>query len=54
MVLFYDGYSQRYFESKISQVLQAEYHLNRNFAIGADVTLNDFYLFLGIDRIPMN
>ena len=50
-LLFYDSYSERYFESTISQVLQAEYHLNRNFAIGRDVTLNDFYLFLGIDKI---
>lgn len=46
--LFYDGYSERYFESTIGRVLQAEYHLNRNFAIGGDVVLNDFYNFLGI------
>lgn len=50
-VIFYDSYSERYFESTISQVLQAEYHLNRNFVIGGDVTLNDFYLFLGIDKV---
>lgn len=50
-ILFFDSYSERYFESTISQVLQAEYHLNRNFAISGDVTLNDFYLFLGIDKI---
>lgn len=49
--LFYDAYSERYFESTISHVLQAEYHLNRNFSLGGDVTLNDFYLFLGIDKI---
>ena len=48
--VFYDGYSDRYFESTINKVLQAEYHLNRNFAIGGDVTLNDFYVFLGIDK----
>lgn len=50
-MLFYDGYSQRYFESTISQVLQAEYHLNRNFCLGGDVTLNDFYLFLGLENV---
>lgn len=49
--LFYDAYSDRYFESTISHVLQAEYHLNRNFTLGANVTLNDFYLFLGISKI---
>lgn len=29
--LFYDSFSRRYFESTISKVLQAEYHLNRNW-----------------------
>ena len=28
---FYDSFSQRYFESTIEKVIQAEYHLNRNF-----------------------
>ncbi|MCM1579177.1 MAG: DUF6353 family protein [Ruminococcus sp.] len=47
--LFYDTFSDRYFQSTFSRVLQAEYHLNRNYVLGADVTLNDFYTFLGID-----
>lgn len=46
--LFYDSFSDRYFQSTISRVIQAEYHLNRNFILGADVTLNDFYEFLGL------
>lgn len=50
-VLFYDEYSRRYFESTIEQVLQAEYHLNRNFVLGADTTVNMFYEFLGINDI---
>ena len=34
-------------------MLQAEYHLNRNFALGGGfITLNDFYTFLGIEKIP--
>lgn len=49
--LFYDAYSDRYFEATMGRVLEAEYHLNRNYALGADVTINDFYLFLGIDKI---
>ncbi len=46
--LFYDSFSERYFQSTFSKVLQAEYHLNRNFALGGGVCLNDFYDFLGI------
>lgn len=49
--LFYDSFSKRYFQATISQVLQAEYHINRNMVLGAFVTLNDFYDFLGISHI---
>ena len=48
---FYDSYSRRYFESTVCQVLEAEYHLNRNRCLGMDVTVNDFYEFLGIKPI---
>lgn len=48
--LFYDQFGDRYFTSTISSVLQAEYHLNRNFCLGGHVTLNDFYEFLGIEK----
>lgn len=48
--LFYDQFGDRYFTSTISSVLQAEYHLNRNFCIGGCVTLNDFYELLGIEK----
>lgn len=50
-MLFYDAYSSRYFTSTMSRVLQAEYHLNRNYAIAGGVTVNNFYDFLGIDQI---
>lgn len=50
-MLFYDAYSSRYFTSTMSRVLQAEYHLNRNYAIAGGVSINDFYDFLGIDQI---
>lgn len=49
--LFYDSFSKRYFQATISQVLQAEYHINRNMVLGAFVTLNDFYDFLGISHV---
>lgn len=45
---FYDEFSNRYFDSTIEHVLQAEYHLNRNRALGDAVTVNDFYEFLGL------
>lgn len=48
--LFYDSFSQRYFESSIERVIQAEYHLNRNFMFAGYIALNDFYEFLGLDK----
>ncbi len=50
-ILFYDMYSDRYFRATIPAVLNAEYHLNRNLVLRGDVTANEFYDFLGIDRI---
>lgn len=51
--LFYDRFSQRYFSSTLSRVLQAEYHINRNFALmGGCVDLNTFYEYLGIEKVP--
>ena len=50
--LFYDSFAERYFESTIPQVLEAEYHLNRNWALGREICVNDLYDFLGIDKIP--
>lgn len=47
---FYDSFSQRYFETTISKVIQAEYHLNRNFMFKGVIPLNDFYEFLGLEK----
>lgn len=46
---FYDTFSGRCFESTIEKVIQAEYHLNRNFLFNGVIPLNEFYTFLGID-----
>lgn len=51
-LLFFDSNSQRYFEATIPAVLNAIYHLNRNLAIRGNVSLNEFYDFLGINKIP--
>ena len=49
--LFYDVFSNRYFESSVIRVIEAEYHLNRNWWLGAGICLNDFYELLGLDAI---
>ncbi len=51
--LFYDSFSERYFESTIGKVLQAEYHLNRNFMFGGYISLNEFYKFLGLEETEL-
>lgn len=48
--LFYDSFSDRYFESRFSRVLAAEHALNRNAALGMTPSLNDFYDLLGLDK----
>lgn len=50
-LIFYDNISNRFFESTIGNVLQAEYHINRNFSLGACPSINDFYELLGIDKV---
>ena len=49
--IFRDEFSGRHFESTFSKVLQAEYHLNRNYALNGDVSLNEFYDFLGLKGV---
>lgn len=48
VMLFYDVFSDRFFESTLSKVTQAEYHLNRNYVLGCEATVNEFYDFLGL------
>ena len=50
-VLWYDRISDRYFKATIEQVLQAEYHLNRNYILRGYACLNELYEFLGISKI---
>lgn len=47
--LFYDEYSNRYFEATIEQVISAEYHLNRNYILRGYAVLNELYDFLGLE-----
>lgn len=40
------------FESTLSKVIEAEYHLNRNFVLSGEATLKEFYDFLGLYSEP--
>lgn len=48
--LFYDEFSERYFESTMEKVLKAEYELNRKMALEYGVFLNEFYELLGLEQ----
>lgn len=47
-VLFFDEYRNQFFETTLEHVKDAEYHLNRNFALRDYAELNEFYAFLGL------
>jgi hypothetical protein len=49
-ILFYDSFCQRYFTSTMSSVLNAQYHVNRNFALRGWSDLNELYDFLGLEQ----
>ena len=49
--LFYDEFSERYFESTMEKALEAEYELNHIIARDCGAFLNEFYELLGIDAV---
>ena len=49
-VLFFESFRGEYFEATMNEVLNAEYHLNRNFALRGCANLNEFYEFLGLPK----
>lgn len=51
-VLFYDEYSQKYFETTVEDVIQAEYILNHDFHYHGVACLNEFYDLLKLPRMP--
>lgn len=42
----------RFFERTMEEVMQAEYHLNRNFVLRGSATLNEFLEFLHLNPTP--
>lgn len=49
--LFYDEFSERYFEATTEDVLRAEYNINRLLSQGGGVFLNEFYDELGLETV---
>lgn len=49
--LFYDYYSDRYFESTDAIVLNAEYQINRSISVDGSAYLNDWYNLLGLSPL---
>ena len=50
-ILFFDFFSGRYLERSMEEIIDAEYQLNREFALNDYVELNKFYALLGIDPV---
>ena len=48
---FYDQYSNRYYETTIAKQYEAEYHFNRNYVMGGNLSINDYYDMLGLEKI---
>jgi hypothetical protein len=46
--LFYEEFYGKFFERTKEEVLLAEYHFNRNFALRGHTSLNEFYEFLDL------
>lgn len=50
-VSWYEPYSNRYFEMYEREIIDAEYHLNRNFILAGSQSLNNWYNILGLEPI---
>lgn len=51
LLTFYDEYSGEFYERTIVEVLNAAYHLNRNYTLRGYSPLNEFYDFLDLPHI---
>ena len=49
-VIFYEEISGETIECYEREVMDAEYHLNRNFCMRGYASLNEFYMFLGLPQ----
>lgn len=51
LLLFYEENYGKYFHRKMTEVMDAEYHLNRKFALEGEASINDFLDLLGLEKI---
>lgn len=49
---YYEPYSKQIICRYEKEIVDAEYHVNRNFALRGHVTLNEWLAFLAIDPVP--
>ena len=49
--LYFDEYSGRYFQSTPEDIQKAEYELNRTLSIDDEVSLNNWYGYIGLDPL---
>lgn len=52
-VLFYDEYSQRYFEMSIFDMMRTIYEVNRMYTFQGELSLNNFYEFLNLAPVDI-
>lgn len=46
--MFYDEVTEQYIEKPLVEVLDALYHLNRDFTLGKDISVQDYCAYMGI------
>lgn len=52
MLIFYEEHYGKFFERHMSEVIDAQYQLNRKFAIDGEASVNDFLQYLGLEGVP--
>ena len=50
-LLFYDEYSQRYFEATMEDVIKAQYEINKKISLWGGADLNEFYNMVGLEEV---
>lgn len=50
-ILFYDEFSERYFNATMADILKAEYEVNKKLSNFGEVCLNEFYELVGLIKV---
>lgn len=51
VILFYDEFSERYFNATMTDILKAEYEVNKKLSNFGEVCLNEFYELVGLIKV---